>query len=673
MLYHYNVLVVDDYKENVDSLKTLLQNSFEKLSVFTAYDAFQARKHVQQNSIDLILLDVKLPKKDGYTFAKELAEDPKTRSIPIVFLTAFFTDEEFVNKGLDLGAVDYITKPISYRELKKKLKIYFKILEKQKEYDGDLERIIEEKTKELHQSHAILKNRAKELEVYQNALEESDIVSKTDTKGRITYVNERFCQVSGYRPEELLGRSHNIVRHPDTPAEVFEQMWQTIQNKEVFKGIIKNRRKDGTSYHVDSTIVPILDKDDKIVEYIGIRHYVESIMNQKQMLKDSIKALKHPFLLLAEIEDFAQLEDFYDNEIIERIEQEFAAKVLDYLPDELFFDKVYRLDNGQFGFVKERESGFCERDTIEKLQEFQRNIKAYRLHLEDLEYNIAVHLSFAHGEDEIYKNAKLGLKRARYEKSSIVFANDLIQQSKLRAKRNINTIKMIKEAIENQRVISRFHGIFNNKTGEVEKYESLVRLIDGGGREIAPYFFIPTAKKGKYYTQITDIVFENSLRALEKTKKDISINISSLDIENTGIRNGIINHLKKRPDHAKRLIFELLEDEDMKDFERVKAFIATIKGLGARIAIDDFGSGYSSFERLIDFKPDILKIDGSLIKNITSDRFSKNVVETIQTFAQKEGIVTVAEFVADEEIYKLVCQLGVDYSQGFFLGKPNPL
>ena len=91
------------------------------------------------------------------------------------------------------------------------------------------------------------------------------------------------------------------------------------------------------------------------------------------------------------------------------------------------------------------------------------------------------------------------------------------------------------------------------------------------------------------------------------------------------------------------------------------------------IAIDDFGAGYSNFERLLEFEPDILKIDGSLVKNIVNDTYSRNIVETIVSFARKQNIITIAEFVENEEIFNILNEMGVDYSQGYYFGEPKKI
>ena len=124
-------------------------------------------------------------------------------------------------------------------------------------------------------------NKAKsELREFVFALEESAIVSKTDLTGRITYVNNKFCEVSGYDEDELLGKPHNIVRHPDMKKKVFEELWDTIKYGGVFHGTIKNRRKDGSAYYVDTTIIPLHDETGKIDEYLAVRYDVTKFIQE---------------------------------------------------------------------------------------------------------------------------------------------------------------------------------------------------------------------------------------------------------------------------------------------------------------------------------------------------------------------------------------------------------
>ncbi len=144
---------------------------------------------------------------------------------------------------------------------------------------------------EINQS----KKLAKEAEQFASALNESNIISKTDTRGRITYANDKFCELSGYTKEELLGKPHNIVRHPDMSPEVFKDLWDSVKSKKIFRALIKNLKKNGEEYYVDSTIIPILDVNNEISEFIGVRYDVTELVQAKEKAIQAQKA-KDDFL-----------------------------------------------------------------------------------------------------------------------------------------------------------------------------------------------------------------------------------------------------------------------------------------------------------------------------------------------------------------------------------------
>jgi EAL domain-containing protein (putative c-di-GMP-specific phosphodiesterase class I) len=237
---------------------------------------------------------------------------------------------------------------------------------------------------------------------------------------------------------------------------------------------------------------------------------------------------------------------------------------------------------------------------------------------------------------------------------------------------NIEWINKIKEAITGDRLTTYFQPIIDNKTGAITKYESLVRLIDKEGKVISPFFFLDIAKKAKLYTKITKIVIDKTFATFENLQQyDFSINITVEDINDEEISSYIFKKLKNYP-NSNRVIFEITESEEIKDYAFVNNFIKTVKSYGAKIAIDDFGAGYANFEHIINLKADFIKIDGSLIKNINTDKNSRIITEAIIAFSKKLGSKTVVEFVHNEEVYKKVKELGADFSQGFHLGEPSP-
>ena len=129
-------------------------------------------------------------------------------------------------------------------------------------------------------------------EQYREAIENSNIVSRTDTDGIITFVNQEFCDISGYSCDELIGRNHNIVRHPDVPNSTFERLWQTILAKEPYRAMVKNLAKDGSTFYVNTTITPILNEQGEIEEFIAIRYDVTHEVELKLALEEKERELR---------------------------------------------------------------------------------------------------------------------------------------------------------------------------------------------------------------------------------------------------------------------------------------------------------------------------------------------------------------------------------------------
>jgi EAL domain-containing protein (putative c-di-GMP-specific phosphodiesterase class I) len=180
------------------------------------------------------------------------------------------------------------------------------------------------------------------------------------------------------------------------------------------------------------------------------------------------------------------------------------------------------------------------------------------------------------------------------------------------------------------------------------------------------------AKKSKLYPQLTVIMLRKVFGLFADQTADFSINISSEDITNESVVREIYDNLEKFP-RKERVVFELLESEGIQNYGKVIAFIDRIKAMGAKIALDDFGSGYSNFSHILKLNVDYIKIDGSLIKEIHTDSHAPHVVETIINFSKKLDYKTVAEFVHCEEVKNIVTALGIDYLQGYHCGLPSPV
>ncbi len=647
-----NLLYVEDNAENRQSTSNILSIIFANIII--AVDGQDGLNKFKENNIDLIITDINMPNLNGIEMIKEIKKID--RNCDFIFLSAN-DDRKILLECIPLQANGFLVKPLDFEEL-----------------ISLIEEIIE-KIQLLHES----KNNEYYNEQYLALIDKNNIISKTNTNGEITYVNDNFCKISGYKREELLHKTHRVIRHFENPDELYEDIWNTIKVKEkVWEGVLKNKSKSGSTYYIKTIITPIRNIKGEIVEYITIRSNLNSSVDDKKYLFEQIEENNFSILVLLQIDEFEIFEKFYTNIIMGQIENTFAFNLLSYLPSEYAFDykfeNVYTLGNGRFGLLMKFDNlNNLDFNLQEYLNQFIDNVKNSNLKVDDLEFDLSITLSYGIGKYMLYEDCVTGLENAIKEKNAISFSNDSSIVASKEAKYNLEMIKTVKIALDNYKIVSYFQPIINNKTKEIEKYESLVRLIDENENVISPFHFLEISKKGNYYNKITHRVLENSFKILESIKAELSVNISFSDLEKEQTRLEIFSLLKNHKENAHRVIFELLEDENVKDFDVIKRFIKEIKNKGVQIAIDDFGAGYSNFERILEFEPDIIKIDGSLIKNIQTDVFSRDLVETIVAFAKKQNIKTVGEFVENEAIFNILNEIGVDYSQGYYFGKPISL
>lgn len=327
--------------------------------------------------------------------------------------------------------------------------------------------------------------------------------------------------------------------------------------------------------------------------------------------------------------------------------------------------KVFRVGSDEFAVMFEsRESSFLVKFADSVLGEMEDH---------DFIYNdIGIPIYGLAGVSTIFpylQTAQLAIehsKKSNFEKITL-YTKEMNKEEQIG--KNIEMIKRVKTALNENRIVSFFQPIVSLETKEPVKYESLVRLIENG-QEISPYQFLGITKKFKLYNKITQTVLKNSIEFVKTINTPVSINLSFEDINHHKTREYIYDFLEKCLD-GNQITFELLENENIKSYEVLHDFIKKIRSYGCQLAIDDFGSGYSNYEYLLKFKPDLLKIDGTLIKNIDKDESSRLIVKSLVAFAKEANMKTVAEFVHSEEIDKIITEIGIDYGQGYYYSPPK--
>ncbi|MDD2384732.1 MAG: EAL domain-containing protein [Sulfurospirillaceae bacterium] len=526
-----------------------------------------------------------------------------------------------------------------------------------------------------------LEQTIKTLDAYKLALDANSIVSRTNTEGIITYVNDLFVKISGYSRIELIGQSHSIIRHPDVPNSTFQTMWKTITSGKVWKGMIINKAKSGEPYYVDTTIVPLFDENQKIVEYISTRNDLTEIIKQQQTIqKQTTDSLTHlpnrikffedlenyqnPLIALINIDSFGEINRFYGFETGNALLKEFSKKLLFLLYSTHY--SLYSLGADNFIVITDDEqtNTFCSK--IENII-FRIHEHEFLPHLQGITTRISA--GIATEKAQILSRAEEALKQAR---SRHVFWFLSSEKEEAIHEQNFQMLNTLKHAIEHDRIIPYYQAILHVKTRRITKYESLIRLIDENGILYTPYFFLEVAKKSKYYSTLTRMMIEKTLTDFKTRTESVAINLSVEDIEDTATVNFIKDAVMNFPEPS-RIIFELTETEAIRDYQTITSFIKVFKALGIKIAIDDFGSGYSNFAYLAQFNANILKIDGTIIKTIASDDNSYQIAAAINDFAKRLGMQTVAEFVCNKDIDDIVKELHIDFAQGYFHAEPLPI
>ncbi len=525
---------------------------------------------------------------------------------------------------------------------------------------------------------------------YKKAIDESSIVSKTDKNGLITFVNKKFCEISGYEEDELIGKSHNIVRHPSMTKEFFNNLWKTITNKEIFKGVIVNKKKNGLVYYVDTTIIPILDENKNIDEFIAIRHDITKVYEQKKLIEeqfiDELTLLPNRQKLLKDFKDnkiqkiamininsFRDINNFYGFEAGDLVLKKFSQILLDKISTNINLD-LYRVANDVFAICTKNK------DNLKEIRDICTNIIEYFSLHPILINNNSFYLSISIGvarnckdsavQNNLLSKAEYALRMAKKRDISILFLDENIElYNKL--KENKKLIEELKNALISNNLLIYGQKIINN-ISKKDKYEILMRIKLDDGSILTPYSFLKEAKKAKLYLGMTRMLVKKACEYFKGKDIDFNLNLTLEDIKDQYTMDFIVNAMEKT-NTAKQITFEIVESEGIESFTEVSNFIKKAKKLGCKIAIDDFGTGYSNFEYIIKLDVDYIKIDGSLIKNINTDNNLYLTVQTIVGFAKALKIKTVAEFVHNEEVLNCVKNLDIDYSQGFFIDEPKEL
>ena len=521
----------------------------------------------------------------------------------------------------------------------------------------------------------------KRIKLFSNAMQNTaDGMIITNEKNEIIEINGAIKEIYGYTKEELIGKNPKILASKIHDNDFYQQMWNDINTHSKWSGEIVNKRKDGSLITQWMSITALHNENNDALNYLAIftdLTELKEAQNKSQYLAehDSLtnlynknyleKILSTPSkktLILLNINNFSYINTAYGFEIGDEI----LIKVSKLLRENFQIDTICKINSDEFALVFDRKISI-----VNKISRIQNFFMHNLIEIEKIKLNITFSYGAVYGSENLLRKASTALKEAkengknRYE---IFEENNNIDYAKRES--FINSTNLIKSALDNDQITPFFQGIYNNKDKNITKYEALARIVLED-KIITPFEFLEPAKLSGLLPEITKVMINKTLNEMTKNNFVFSINITEDDLA----EDYLLDYLEEKTSFYKvnpnRIILEILEGVSSTGKKNHIKQLTTLKSKGFKIAIDDFGAEYSNFERILDLDIDFIKIDAKYIKNIDTDKRSFEIVRAIAFFTKNVNIPCVAKFVHNEKVQKIVDELGISYSQGYYFSEPN--
>lgn len=591
------------------------------------------------------------------------------------------------------------------------------IMDEFNKYKNSLEELVEVRTSELIESNKLLKDEIAErkrvefeLRKLTMAIEQSmNLVFITDALGTIEYINPMFEEVTGYKKAEAVGKTPWGLADGE-PNQNNEETWKSIFTGEGWQGTVRHRKKDGGYFWSKGVISPIKDEAGNISHYLAVyeditekrisreriqylAHFdgTTGLMNRSrfiELLSDWVTIAdgkKTGVLLLLDIDQFKFLSDAYGHgmgdEFLRRVAK-LLQIIIRYVNSKFFNDSeneilLCRLSGDEFA-VFMPDIGRVE--AVEIAEQIRKGLEDfYQADVQcHLTASIGVALYPGHGKTatELLTKADAAMYRAKdLGRNRFHFYSPEerdIEQMHIRLKWKENILRALKE----DRFEPWFQPILGLSDDKVKHYEVLARMREKDGSIILPGPFIDIAERFGLVSSIARVIIEKAMNIqAEESRKGreltFCINLSGKELGDKELLYFLQSKIYEIGVNPANIVFEITETASINDLERAMGFLKTLKSMGCSLSLDDFGIGFTSFLYLKEMQIDYIKIAGSFIKNMDKNINDQLFVKAITDVARGMDIKTIAEFVEKDETVGLLRKYGVDYAQGYLIGRPS--
>ena len=680
------LLTIDDEEAIRSGIAAYFEDS--GFLVSEASDGLAGLELIRQARPDIVITDLRMPRMDGLELIDAVTAE--FDNLPIIVLSGTGVLADAID-ALRRGAWDYLTKPIQdlaeleiivQRSLER-----VRLITENRRYQSNLEQLVEERTLQLRKLITAVEQSAN-----------SVVISSTD--GVIEYVNPRFCLVTGYRLDEVIGRKSSLLKSGEQPAELYQELWRTIKAGREWHGEFRNRRKDGTLYWEACTIAPVRDDTGEISNYVAIkeditgrkeqeavltwqashdiltglhnRYYLESHLSSELMRIDPRR--HYLSLVLIDIDNLKFVNDTFGHDFGDRL----LVSISDRLRRAACPDCVVgRFLGDEFALIpplsEDGERGLKLANTVKELISDLFSVDGVEV-LITASIGVVTFPDDGENVDNLLRNAEAAMYEAkRLGRNTIVCYSSEFHK---RAQHRLMLESRLHRALEHNDFSLHYQPQICTKAGRIVGVEALLRWTPPDLPPVSPMEFIPILEETSLIVPVGTWVLSEACRQVFAWQQAglppvrLSVNISAVQFQRGDLDETVRLVLAESGLDPALLCLELTESMLMIDAGHALKKLQELRKLGVRLSLDDFGTGYSSLAYLSRLPVQELKVDQSFVRRLHDSASDTTVVNTIIAMAQELELEMVAEGVETEGQRLHLVERGCTTIQGFLFSKP---